>query len=159
MPNKYQDHTGQKFGLLTAVSYVKGKPRSKWRCICECGGTHLAEIADLTRGSVRSCGCLRRKTKRQDDRKQTIFDYVATSEGIEVADDPQIVDNNYVVEYEQPPFGKIKSSAFPVKFQKTPVGVQGPSPEFGQHTEEVLIELGGYSWDDIAELKEEGVIG
>lgn len=86
MPNKYQDHTGQKFGLLTAVSYVKGKPRSKWRCICECGGTHLAEIADLTRGSVRSCGCLRRKTKRQDDRKQTIFDYVATSEGIEVAE-------------------------------------------------------------------------
>ena len=81
------------------------------------------------------------------------------NEGMEVADDPQIVANNYVVEYEQPPFGKIKSTAFPVKFHETPVGVQGPAPEFGQHTEEVLIEMGGYSWDEIAQLKEEGVIG
>jgi crotonobetainyl-CoA:carnitine CoA-transferase CaiB-like acyl-CoA transferase len=81
------------------------------------------------------------------------------NEGMEVGDDPQIVQNNYLVEYEQPPFGKIKSTAFPVKFHKTPLGVQGPSPEFGQHTEEVLMNYGGYTWDDIAQLKEEGVIG
>ena len=80
------------------------------------------------------------------------------NEGLEVADDPQILDNNYLVEYDQPPFGRIKSTAFPVKFHKTPLAVQGPSPEFGQHTEEVLINIGGYSWDDIAQLKEEGII-
>jgi crotonobetainyl-CoA:carnitine CoA-transferase CaiB-like acyl-CoA transferase len=77
---------------------------------------------------------------------------------MEVSTDPQIVDNNYVVEYEQPSLGKIKSVGCPINFHATPAGVQGPAPEFGQHTEEVLLEFGGYSWDDIAKLKEEKVI-
>ena len=103
-------------------------------------------------------------TKTRDEWVKIVGEYhrimfSPVNEGIEVGSDPQIVDNNYVAEYEQPPFGKIKSTMFPVKFHETPVGVQGPSPEFGQHTEEVLIEMGGYSWDDIAQLKEEGVIG
>ncbi len=81
------------------------------------------------------------------------------NEGLDVADDPQILDNNYVVEYEQPSLGKIKSVGCPIKFHETPAGVQIPAPEFGQHTEEVLIDLGGYTWDDITQLKEEKVIG
>jgi crotonobetainyl-CoA:carnitine CoA-transferase CaiB-like acyl-CoA transferase len=32
-----------------------------------------------------------------------------------------------------------------------------PAPELGQHTEEVLLEL-GYSWEDIVKLREEEVI-
>jgi crotonobetainyl-CoA:carnitine CoA-transferase CaiB-like acyl-CoA transferase len=32
-----------------------------------------------------------------------------------------------------------------------------PAPEFGQQTEEVLLEL-GHSWDDIARLKESGAV-
>jgi crotonobetainyl-CoA:carnitine CoA-transferase CaiB-like acyl-CoA transferase len=80
------------------------------------------------------------------------------NDGMEVSTDPQIVDNNYVVEYEQPSLGKIKSVGCPINFHATPAGVQGPAPEFGQHTEEVLLEFGGYSWDDIAKLKEEKVI-
>jgi crotonobetainyl-CoA:carnitine CoA-transferase CaiB-like acyl-CoA transferase len=31
------------------------------------------------------------------------------------------------------------------------------APEIGEHTEEVLLEL-GYEWGDIARLKDEGVI-
>ena len=31
------------------------------------------------------------------------------------------------------------------------------APELGQHTEEVLMELLGYTWDDIAKLREKGV--
>jgi crotonobetainyl-CoA:carnitine CoA-transferase CaiB-like acyl-CoA transferase len=63
-------------------------------------------------------------------------------DGVEVGDDVQALENNYVVEYD-----------FPA------AGIQGPAPEFGQHTEEVLLELGGCSWDDISRLKEEEVIG
>jgi crotonobetainyl-CoA:carnitine CoA-transferase CaiB-like acyl-CoA transferase len=33
----------------------------------------------------------------------------------------------------------------------------GPSPEFGQHTEEVLLEL-GHDWEQIIALKEASVI-
>jgi crotonobetainyl-CoA:carnitine CoA-transferase CaiB-like acyl-CoA transferase len=32
-----------------------------------------------------------------------------------------------------------------------------PAPEFGQHTEEVLLEY-GYTWEDIVNFKEEGTI-
>ncbi len=103
-------------------------------------------------------------TKTRDEWVKIIGEYhrimfSPVNEGIEVANDPQILENKYVTEYEQPPFGMTKSTAFPVKFHETPVGVQGPSPEFGQHTEEVLTEMGGYSWEEIGQLKEEGVIG
>ena len=80
-------------------------------------------------------------------------------EGLEVANDPQAVENKYVVEYEQPPIGKIKTIGHPIKFHKTPASIQLPAPEFGQHTEEVLLDIGGYTWEDIAQFKEEGVIG
>ena len=103
-------------------------------------------------------------TKTRDEWVEIVGKYhrimfSAINEGLDVANDPQILDNNYVVEYEQPSLGKIKSVGCPVKFHKTPAGVQSPAPEFGQHTEEVLLEIGGYSWDEITQFKEEGVIG
>jgi len=47
--------------------------------------------------------------------------------------------------------------ATPVDFYGTPWAPQGPAPELGQHTEEVLLEL-GYDWERIAALKEKGAI-
>jgi crotonobetainyl-CoA:carnitine CoA-transferase CaiB-like acyl-CoA transferase len=103
-------------------------------------------------------------TKTRDEWVEIVGKYhrimfSAINEGLDVANDPQILDNKYVVEYEQPSLGKIKSVGCPIKFHKTPAGVQSPAPEFGQHTEEVLLEIGGYSWDEITQFKEEGVIG
>ena len=46
---------------------------------------------------------------------------------------------------------------FPWDFSQTPASVRREAPEFGQHTEEILLEL-GYSWEDIARLKEEKAI-
>ena len=46
----------------------------------------------------------------------------------------------------------------PVDFGATPASVRYGAPELGEHTEEVLLEH-GYSWDDIAHLKERGAIG
>ena len=45
----------------------------------------------------------------------------------------------------------------PVDFYGTPHAPQGPSPELGQHTEEVLLAL-GFDWDKIIALKETGAI-
>ena len=47
--------------------------------------------------------------------------------------------------------------ASPVDFDGTPWALRGPAPEFGQHTEEVLLEL-GYDWDGIIGLKDRGLI-
>jgi crotonobetainyl-CoA:carnitine CoA-transferase CaiB-like acyl-CoA transferase len=55
------------------------------------------------------------------------------------------------------PEGEIKGVASPTDFYGTPWQPRGYAPELGQHTEEVLLEL-GYDWDQIVALKEAGVI-
>jgi len=42
-------------------------------------------------------------------------------------------------------------------FGDTPCSIRREAPEFGQHTEEILLEM-GYTWDDIIQLKDEDVI-
>jgi crotonobetainyl-CoA:carnitine CoA-transferase CaiB-like acyl-CoA transferase len=48
--------------------------------------------------------------------------------------------------------------ASPADFSDTPAVPRGAAPELGQHTEEVLLEL-GYSWDEIGSLKARRAIG
>ena len=75
----------------------------------------------------------------------------------EVIADPQALANNFFEEVEHPVAGPTKIVTTPVKFDQTPAALRRAAPETGQHTEEVLLEL-GYNWDDIARFKEEGVI-
>ena len=46
------DHTGKKFGKLTAVSYAN----QRWFCRCECGQTANVETYNLTSGNSKACG-------------------------------------------------------------------------------------------------------
>jgi crotonobetainyl-CoA:carnitine CoA-transferase CaiB-like acyl-CoA transferase len=71
--------------------------------------------------------------------------------------DPQVIANRYLVDFAHPVLGNIKVQPFPVGFGKAPVGPRSHAPEFGQHTEEVLLEI-GYTWEDITRLQEEEVI-
>ena len=75
----------------------------------------------------------------------------------EVIDDPQVRANDVIVPFEHPELGHIEVVSNPVKLSKTPATIRTAAPEFSQHTEEILLEC-GYSWEDIAKLKEEGVI-
>jgi len=75
----------------------------------------------------------------------------------EVINDPQAMANNYVTSFEHPVLGKTRMVGFPWDFSLTPASVRREAPELGQHTEEILLEM-GYSWDDITNLKTEGVI-
>ena len=71
---------------------------------------------------------------------------------LEVTQDSQVLDNRYIV-----PVGDARYIACPIHFSHTPAQVQSPAPELGQHTEEVLLDL-GYSWEDITQLKDQGII-
>jgi crotonobetainyl-CoA:carnitine CoA-transferase CaiB-like acyl-CoA transferase len=71
--------------------------------------------------------------------------------------DPQVVENGYIVDYDHPAYGKIKTVGFPWNFSETPPGLRLPAPQLGQHTEEILLEL-GYSWEDIGNLREQEAV-
>ncbi|MFC2040879.1 CaiB/BaiF CoA transferase family protein [Chloroflexota bacterium] len=75
----------------------------------------------------------------------------------EVITDPQAIANDFFAEILHPVAGQMKFVTTPVKFRQNPASVRTPAPEVGQHTEEILLDL-GYSWDDISRLKEQGVI-
>ncbi len=55
------------------------------------------------------------------------------------------------------PDGPVSFVATPNDFSEMEAGPRGLPPELGQHTEEVLLEL-GYDWEQIVPLKERGVI-
>ena len=85
------------------------------------------------------------------------FVFAPIQRATDLANDPQALANDYVVECDHPAHGLQKVVGLPYKFSETPGCVRRPCPEYGQHTEEVLLGL-GYSWDDIAKLEQEEVI-
>ncbi len=76
---------------------------------------------------------------------------------IDVITDPQALANDFFAEVEYSAAEKMKLINTPLKFSQNPASIRTPAPEVGQHTEEILLEL-GYSWDDITGLKEKEVI-
>ena len=75
----------------------------------------------------------------------------------EVIANPQTHARQPFAKIDHPTHGAVEYIDTPVKFSKSQVGVRGPAPELGQHTEEVLLEA-GYDWDEIARLREDAVI-
>ena len=63
-----------------------------------------------------------------------------------------------VKEIDHPTCGKIKVTGVPVKLSQTPGAVKLPPPTLGQHTEEILIKVLGYSQKEVEKLKKEKAI-
>lgn len=63
MPNR-ADLSGQRFGRLVAIrplpKTIAGE-RLRWACICDCGVSHDVTAQALSKGNVRSCGCLQKE--------------------------------------------------------------------------------------------------
>jgi crotonobetainyl-CoA:carnitine CoA-transferase CaiB-like acyl-CoA transferase len=76
----------------------------------------------------------------------------------DLASDPQVLANEYVTRVDHPALGQVNVVGVPVRFSETPASPQGYAPNFGQHTEEVLINILGYNWEEIQKLKDEEVI-
>ena len=75
----------------------------------------------------------------------------------DVVHDAQAVQNRYIVEMTDPEWGAVRTVGCPVGFTNTPAAITRPAPELGQHTAEILMDL-GYSSDDLAQLYLDQVI-
>jgi crotonobetainyl-CoA:carnitine CoA-transferase CaiB-like acyl-CoA transferase len=89
--------------------------------------------------------------------KEAEIIYTPIQSPSEVFQDEQAKANKYVIDVDHPVFGPIQMNGFPWTFHDTPAAVQREAPELGQHTEEILLEI-GYTWEDIANLKDLEVI-
>ena len=84
--------------------------------------------------------------------------YEKVQRTLELQDDPQVVQNKYIVDHDHPVLGPTKWVQTPVGYSRNPVSTRKMAPAHGEDTESLLIELLDYSWDDIATLQEANVI-
>jgi crotonobetainyl-CoA:carnitine CoA-transferase CaiB-like acyl-CoA transferase len=76
----------------------------------------------------------------------------------DVVGDPQILHNEMIVATDHAKLGRVDVTGVPIKFHGTPGGVRLAPPMLGQHTEEILGEL-GYGTSDVESLAAQGIVG
>jgi CoA:oxalate CoA-transferase len=73
-------------------------------------------------------------------------------------ENPQVKARNMFIEINHPTAGKVKTVVCPIKFSETPVKIELPPPQLGEHSVEILSRLLGFREEEIAELKKENII-
>ncbi|MFC2000561.1 CaiB/BaiF CoA transferase family protein, partial [Chloroflexota bacterium] len=81
--------------------------------------------------------------------KRSGIPYCPINSFVDLPSDPQVMENDYIIEFSHPSLGPIKMTGFPVSFSETPFSVRREAPLYGQHTEEVLQEVLGLNWEEI----------
>jgi crotonobetainyl-CoA:carnitine CoA-transferase CaiB-like acyl-CoA transferase len=91
-------------------------------------------------------------------RSEGDFIYTIVNGVDDLPEDPQVLANDYVTDFDHPVHGQTRVLGIPVRLSQTPGSIRLAAPELGQHTEEVLLDVLGYGWDRITELREGDVI-
>lgn len=76
----------------------------------------------------------------------------------QICEDPIIKYRNMLVELEQPIAGKVKVAGSPIRLSETPGRVYSHAPLLGEHTEDVLQNILGYSEEEIKGLCADGAV-
>jgi len=75
----------------------------------------------------------------------------------DILEDEQAIVNNFFTDIDHPVTGQARLLNSPIQFSETPAEIKSVASPLGTHTEDVLLEL-GYSWEEMAQFKEQGVI-
>ena len=76
----------------------------------------------------------------------------------DVLKDPQVAANKLIVESDHPHAGRMRQTRPAARFDRTPAAIRRPAPKLGEHTNEVLSEIGLAS-SEIDQLHAAEVIG
>jgi crotonobetainyl-CoA:carnitine CoA-transferase CaiB-like acyl-CoA transferase len=97
---------------------------------------------------------LREEVAGRLDAENVPYGLVRTLE--ELPEDPQVRENRIFIEREHPVAGRLRETRPPARFHGTPVQAGAPAPNLGQHTDEILAEIG--LTGELAALREAGVV-
>ena len=117
------------------------------------------DVPHSTHSTEKLVGILDKKFAEQDrDERMKILKeegciFTPVQTPTEVTNDPQAIANNYFIHFDHPDWGKTKMAGFPWDFSDTPASCRRKAPGFGEHTSEILSEL-GYAESEIASLKD-----
>jgi crotonobetainyl-CoA:carnitine CoA-transferase CaiB-like acyl-CoA transferase len=78
--------------------------------------------------------------------------------GWEVVSDPHLYERDYFVDIVHPETGHHRWIGYPWKLSHTPGRITRHAPLFGEHNDEVLSDLLGLTAEEIATLREQGVV-
>jgi crotonobetainyl-CoA:carnitine CoA-transferase CaiB-like acyl-CoA transferase len=70
----------------------------------------------------------------------------------EMAQDPQVQHNKMIMEYTHPTVGPVRTTGFPVSFSESEMKIYRSAPLLGEHTEEILRELGEFDEEYIRDF-------
>lgn len=153
------------------VAIAAGASDAVWRRFCEIIGR-----ADLTRDPNFQTAAARRDRRDEiaaiiqgwtGERSKAEVVRTLANAGVpaapvnsvaEMVADPQVQARGMFVELDHPVYGRLKTTGTPLKLSETPGRVRWLAPSPGEHNEDVFVGLLGYSRDDLARWREEGVI-
>jgi crotonobetainyl-CoA:carnitine CoA-transferase CaiB-like acyl-CoA transferase len=75
----------------------------------------------------------------------------------DVLTDEQALVNNYLVDFKHPLLGDIKIPGYPIHFSENSAGIQSSAPTLGEHTDQVLGNM-GFTDEEIQKFREDEVI-
>ena len=76
----------------------------------------------------------------------------------QMLEDPHVNARGIIQAVEHPTAGTVRSPGFPVKMSGSPTPIRLPAPQIGQHNEEVLTQLLGYTKEQVDDLRKAGII-
>lgn len=86
------------------------------------------------------------------------FPYAPINSLSQVFSDPHVVHSGQVEEVEHPGVGRVRQVGPAVKFSASQNKVRAAPPLLGQHTQQVLTQLLGYTEHQVEELRRQGVV-
>lgn len=124
--------------LITTIT--KTKTTQEWLEVFEGSGMPYAAVNDIA------------GTMRHEHGKSSSLSFPTT-----MLTTLAVLARDMVKEVDHPACGPIKLVNTPVKFSESTPGIRTPPPTLGQHTSEVLLQL-GYSEAEVEEFKTKGVV-